>query len=522
MPFRAFLFGLLGVCALARPAAPAGSAGYLRDAARGDSLVRAGRTEEAIASILAAHTAGMSDDSLYWMLSEASRRKGALDTALGFNLAARTPAPGPFRDSVLIQRLRLYAAAGLFRDAAALRDSLPPSLRGADRRPKRLTARAGTGWFQECNARAAAPPFGEPIPGYADSGAEHRLQADLEAPFAHAAGADWIAGFETQGIKSYAKDSVDARLALTLREEGWLLPGLAFGLGAGGGRVTGSGWVGSCKGEGYWLSLGPDGFAMITGGVEAEWDENGRQRYLTGWLAWYRDASAGSGRGFSYSAGLSGFRSGPITQASSVPLIFVDDPRQASPTHYTDSTYDSAIAASPLTANARYTDPRNRGTRSVSSRAPQSFLAFSPQAAYTLPLPGKFAAEFSLALTGAWYPEAYRRDYAPLPSVSLADTSLKGLARSRADGGEYAVLLSPAAGQLEHYGAVPLRREERVRLEGQGSAQVTLRRAFGGWGALSLAALAKRYISNLGNAAPVWIPEWDAGISLQWNGAWEW
>ena len=112
-----------------------------------------------------------------------------------------------------------------------------------------------------------------------------------------------------------------------------------------------------------------------------------------------------------------------------------------------------------------------------------------------------------------------------MPSVAPepGNKVFRGLARSRADGREYAAVLESVSGGLqESYGADPLRRESRTRLEGQGSSQVTLRRVFGRWGTLSLAAMAKRYISDLEDASPIWIPDWDAGVSLQWNGAWEW
>jgi hypothetical protein len=267
---------------------------------------------------------------------------------------------------------------------------------------------------------------------------------------------------------------------------------------------------------------------VITGGIESEWDEDGRSRYQLAWLAWYRDASLRTGRGFSFAAGFSAFRSTPIADASRMPLYFVDDPRAAAPAHYTDSTYAKAIAPpSKKLAYQFYT--QNPDSTAVSTRSPQSFLSFSPQATYAWPLPGKLTAELTVALSGSWYPQPYLRDYAPLPPGAPArlsgnaKDSVLALARSRADGRAYAVLIDQVSGGYEEkYGDAPLRRERRTRLEGQGSAQATLRRAFGGWGTLALAAGSKRYVSNLEGVSPIWIPKWDAGVSLQWNGAWEW
>jgi hypothetical protein len=522
------LSGLL-LLSLAAAADPLPPSAYALEAQRADSLLRAGKPEEALAPILAAHAAGMPEDSLYWMLSDAAWRKGAIDTAMGFNLAIRTPAPGPFRDSVLSQRYRLYGAAGLSRDAAALRDSLPRRADAEAKRPMRLAARVGSGWFGEKNDSAHVGPFGLGLADTSFRGYEHRIGAGLEAPLGRGGSISWTAGLEMQGVKSYAKDSVDSRLGATLREEGWIRPGLSLGLGMGGGQVTGSGWVGSCKGEASWIGFSAEGFTVVSAGLESEWDEEGRDRYQVAWLAWYRDGTLRAGRGLSVSASVSGFRSDPIEDESRFRIFYVEDVRAAKPAHYSDPAYSRAITpSSPKLAYQAYTaDHDSTGT---SSRAPQSFLAFSPQAAYTLPLPGKFAAEFTLSLSGAWYPEPYLRDYAAMPAGAPAELPLQdpvdtvfGFARSKADGRDYAAYLNQISGGFEeHYAETPLRRESRTRLEGQGSAQVTVRRPFGAWGTLSLAGLAKRYVSNLGSASPIWIPAWDAGITLQWNGAWQW
>lgn len=524
------LSGLLLLC-LAGAVSPSPAPAYAGEVQRADSLLRAGNPEAALAPILAAHAAGMPEDSLYWMLSETAWRKGAIDTAMGFNLAIRTPAPGPFRDSVLSQRYRLYAAAGLSRDAAALRDSLPPRPVSVEKRPLRITARLGSGRFSEHNDSAHTGPFALGLADTAFEGNEYRLHAGLEGPIGRGGAVAWTAGLELQGVKSYAKDSLDSRLGATLREEGWLVPGLSIGAGIGGGRVTGSGWVGSCKGEASWLAFGPEGLTVVSTGLESEWDEEGRDRFQVAWLAWYRDGTLRTGRGFSASASLSGFRSDPISDRTGYHAFYVDDVRAAAPNHYSDPGYAQKITpASSRLAYQAYTV--DHGSVFSSWRAPQSFLAFSPQATYALPLPGKIVSELTVSLSGSWYPEPYLRDQAALPAGAPADLPFRqgsandtvfGIARNRADGREYVAFLNQVSGGFEeHYAETPLRRERRTRLEGQGSGQVTLRRPFRSWGTLSLSASAKRYVSNLGDAAPVWIPEWDAGISLQWNGAWEW
>jgi hypothetical protein len=293
--------------------------------------------------------------------------------------------------------------------------------------------------------------------------------------------------------------------------------------------------VGTCKGDLSWLSFAAEGFTLLSAGLESEWDEEDRDRYQVAWLAWYRDGTARSGRGFSFSASASGFRSDPLRDQNKFRIFYVDDVRAAQPKHYSDPAYARAITpTSSRLAFQAYT--ANNDSMATSSRAPQSFLSFSPQATYSLPLPGKFISEATLSLSGSWYPEPYLLDQATLPAGAPADLPFRalrdtsrardtvfGFARSQADGREYATFLNLVSGGYEeHYADKPLRRERRTRLEGQGSAQVTLRRPFGSWGSLSLSAMGKRYVSNLGGAAPIWIPAWDKAISLQWNGAWQW
>jgi hypothetical protein len=500
---------------------PEAKAPYAALVERGQRELGAARPDSALRPFLDAHTAGMPRDSLYYFLAEIAWRKTALDTAMGFNLAIGTPPPGTFRDSVLSQRLRVYAASGLDRDAAAVRDSLPTRWSARSRAPLRVSGRLGTGYFGEEDYHALAYPFAADLGGYRPEGWQHRTRGAFDAPLFRSGVTAWRAGIELQAVKSYAKDSLDYRAGATLKAEGIGLDGLSMGVTAEGGKVTGSGWVGACKWETGWLSLGAGGITVVTGGVESEWDQHGRDRFQSAWLTWYRDRSLGSGRGFNYSLSLSGLRLDAIAESSQWREMYVDDVSKPKPTHYRDGTYADSLSGAGIAGFSRYVS--NTGARVSSSRSTQSYLALLPAAGYSLPVGGKVIAEASLSFSGAWYPDTYRWEPAPRPPAALTTDSFQGLALNRADGREYAAyLIQGNGGFQEAYGAKPMEASSRVRLDGQAGAELSLRRPFAGWGALACAALAKKGLSTLGGVAPIWIPSWDWGASLTWNGDWEW
>lgn len=489
--------------------------------ARGLELLASDEPDSALAPILEAHAAGMPKDSLYYFLAEIARRKTALDTAMAFNLAIGTPVAGAFRDSVLAQRYRLFMASNLIGDARALRDSLAGPVETPQGRPQRkLTARMGSGYFRESNHDAIDYPFGPGLGGYAPRGWQHRARGQFEFPVVSGSRWDWTGGLEIQAMKSYAKDSVDYRLGGALRAENPTREGWSAGIGAEAGRITGSGWVSGCKAEAGWLSLRSGKLALITGGVASEWDGQGRQRYQSAWLTGIGDWTSG-GRGFSGFLSISGLRLAPITASKTHYEIYVDDVSKAQPVHFQDGSYADTIPASGRTTFARYVSAVGR--MRTSSRSPMSSFSATPSLGYALPIGGGVIADFNVSATASWYPEPYRWDQAPLAEGAVANDDSLHFARNQADGKAYAVdLILVDGGFRETYGAAPLARRERVRLDGQGEAEFGLRRAFGGWGNLAATVMARKNVSTVAGEAPVWIPDWYAGAAIRWSGDWGW
>lgn len=518
----AFSLPVLAFALIAASDPPPPGPGPAGPLARGREWLAAGEPDSALGPILQAHAAGMPKDSLFYFLAEIARRRAALDTALGFNLAVGTPGPGAFRDSVLVQRFRIYAASGLAGDAAALRDSVAiPADGETPPRRHRLSARLGSGWFRESNLPAIAYPFSLDLGGYDPEGWQHRARGAFEFPILAATRIAWTGGLEMQALKSFAKDSVDYRLGASLRAGRDGGGGLSAGIGAEAGRITGSGWVGACKADAGWLSLRPGGLLLIMGGVASEWDGQGRQRFLSAWLTAYRDATSRTGRGFTAMLTFSGFRTDPILESTTHREIYVDDVSRTSPTHYQDGTYADSLPPTGRSAFARYVSAA--GTIVTSSRSPQSSLTATPSLGYALPLGGGVIAEANLSASGSWFPAPYRWQRGPLPQGATATGDFRGFARNRADGKEYAVyLIQENGGFREAYASAPLEGKERVRLDGQADAEIGLRRSFRDLGTLAASVNARRYASTMEGDAPIWIPSWYAGAGLRWSGEWGW
>lgn len=521
MAFPSGASAVLLASLVAMASAAVSPSGYSQAVRRGEAELRAGHPDAAVEAFLEAHAAGMPKDSLYYFLAAAARRKSALDTAMGFNLAIGTPVAGPFRDSVWTQRLGLYTSAGLRRDAAALRDSLGLRFDGASGR-RRLNALFGSGFFREREFSARSYPFGDGMGDYRTAGWQHQIRGGFSLPWFRAGGTQVSGGIGMQALKSYAKDSLDYRIGAEAQAEGFSAGHLSFGAGLETGRVTGSGWIGACKGDATWLSLRGEGVTLITGGMEAEWDQEGGERFQSAWLSWYRDGTVRKGRGFIFTLSVLGLRLDPISESTVFREMFVDDVGKEKPTHYGDATSNDSITGSRITRFTNYTS--NVGNRNVTSRSPQSFLSAQPSVEYALPLIGKITAALTLSAGGAWYPSPYRWEQGPRAPMAPASDGFQGLALNRADGREYAATLIRENGGVvrESYADRALEKQARTRLDGQGAASAGLRRAFGSWGALACTAKAKRNFSNLAGEAPVWIPDWDFGISAAWSGAWAW
>lgn len=545
-PFIFGIFALLSLCAHTTSAAAPSSASAFRDvpaaqdasepgappdapvagyrsyARMGVEALRENKSDSALEWFMEAGRLGMSRDSLCYFLAETALLHSAYDTAMAFNLSIPSPASGPFRESVLGQRYRLYVKAGLTRDAAGVADSMgsKPGLPAS--RKRELDLMLSSGYFREDDYAAGIYPFGGSLAGYRFAGSQFRQRGRLLWPLPISGARPVSGGFRYDVSKSYAKDSLDFRAGVELKADNLPLDSISITAAADIGKVSGAGLISAYKIESSFLSLSGTGITLIQGGLESEWNDAWESRFGGFWVSWYRDRSLASGRGFNFSLSASGILVDPIREGSLQKVMYVDDVSKSRPTHYRDGTYQDTIPSRGISTFIQYTS--NTGAETYGSVSTQAFVTVLPTLGYSFPLPGSLSGEVGGCYVLTVYPQSYRWTEAAWPDgLSASAGDFRGLALNRADGKRYAaVLVQENGGFREYYGASPEKAMERTRIDQQLGADLSLRRKFGKWGGLSLEAQAKRNWSTLAGIAPIWIPDWDWGASLVWRLGWSW
>jgi hypothetical protein len=469
-----------------------------------------------------ANRLGMSKDSLYFFLAEAAFSHSAYDTALAFNLAIGTPDKGALRESVLNQRYRIYSRAGLQSDAAAVADSLGVKPQPPPRRGHEFNLRFSSGYFREDDYPATLYPLGLDLGDVRIEGAQYRNRAQLLWPLFTSGKTPWTGGVEYDLMKSYAKDSLDYRAGLMLKEDDLLIDSLSLSVSAEVGNVAGTGLVSSYKFEASFLSFSGKGITMIQGGVESEWTDAWENRFSGFWASFYQDRSLATGRGFNYSLSVSGIVVDPIRESSRQAVIFVDDIGKARPTHFRDSTFRDTLPANSLATYFQYTS--HIDSNAFATVSPQGFLTVLPNLGYSFPLPFSLSGEIGTHYILTVFPQPYAWSLAPPPAGNAEAGGFRGLALNQADGKRYAALLILKDGRFQGdaYGPSPVRRVERIRVDQQAGADVSLRRRLGRWGTLTLDGTVKRNWSTVSVIAPIWIPEWEMVAAMKWSKGWKW
>ena len=353
-------------------------------------------------------------------------------------------------------------------------------------------------------------------------GAQFRNRAQLLWPLFLTGKAPWSGGVEYDLIKSYAKDSLDYRAGLMLKEDDLLIDSLSLSVSGEVGNVTGTGLVSSYKFEASFLSFSGEGITMIQGGVESEWTDAWENRFSGFWVSFYQDRSLATGRGFNYSLSVSGIVVDPIRESSRQDVIYVDDVGKENPTHFRDSTFQDTLAANSRSTYLQYTS--NKGSNAFATVSPQGFVTALPNVGYSFPLPFSLSGEIGAHYVFTVFPQAYAWSQAPLPAEFAGGGGFRGLALNQADGKRYAAELAvlPSGGFSEAYGPSPLRRVERIRVDQQVGVDLSLRRRLGRWGTVILDGTVKRNWSTVSVIAPIWIPEWDMGAAMKWSKGWKW
>ncbi|MEO6097835.1 MAG: hypothetical protein ABIW76_20135 [Fibrobacteria bacterium] len=496
--------------------------GFQAIAIQGALALEENRPDTALELFMEAQRRGMSKDSLYYFLAEAALTHSALDTAMAFNLSIHPPKEGPFRESVLNQRYRLYTQTGLSKDAEAIADSLLNKPTRVSKKNHEFNILFSSGYNREDNYSATDYPFGTDLGGFLSKGPQYRNRAQLLWPLLQTWKIPWSGGIEYDLIKSYAKDSLDYRVGLILKADNFFYEGVTLAFAPELGKITGTGLVSAYKIESSYLSLSEIYITMIQGGFESEWNSDWGNRFSGFWVSFYQDRSLRTGRGINYSLSLSGILVDPVHEANTQKVLYVDDVTKSKPTHYRDSSFQDTLPSNGISTFLRYTS--NTGLSQSSTLSPQGVLTFLPTFGYSFPLPFSFSCEIGSMYALNVYPNDYEWTEAALPdSFAAASAGFRGFAKNKTDGKEYAaVIIQENGGFQEHYGQSPASAKTRLRIDHQLGADFSLRRKLSKWGTISIDGMAKRNWSTLAGSTPIWIPRWDLGVAFKWRRGWNW
>lgn len=466
-----------------------------------------------------AYARGMPMDSLYYLLAGQALGRLAYDTAMAFNLSIPTPAQGAFRDSVLVQRFRLYRVSGLHQDADHLRDSLPTlPERPSERRPAEWSVRIRSGFSGEDQGYARSYPSGLALPGTDTGGWFGGSEGSLFLPLPSPSRFPLSAGLGYELGKSYYKDSLDYRAGLELRADR-IFAGFSAGVSAQAGRIAGLGAVAAWKGDWTWFSLAGTGYWVGHGGYETEWEGLRDKRYDAAWLSLLRAWELRPGWTLQGSFAGTLLLLDPFEVPGMNNVIFVDDVAKSAPVHYRDAGFGDTLPGG-RAAYVLYTGAKD----SLAFLCPQNSITLRQRASIGLPAGFGAKAELGMGYGFAFYPEAYAWKEDAGGEAAPGDTiDFRGYALNRADGRYYRAYLDRRNGDLaETYGTVPLRERRVRRMDHLLGADATLSRGLARWGEARLELGVERTLSNLSGEAPVWIPEWDFRAGIRWSMSGRW
>lgn len=119
--------------------------------ADGVASVNIGDLASADVLLKAAFSAGIGEDSLYYLWSAIFLAKGVYDTALALNYAIKFDSSCSIYNEVLLQRYTIYSTLGWEREAALLLDTLERTPKGRLRRiiPEGVLYLSGGGYTEE-------------------------------------------------------------------------------------------------------------------------------------------------------------------------------------------------------------------------------------------------------------------------------------------------------------------------------------------------------------------------------------
>jgi hypothetical protein len=542
------------------PLAASDSASVTALCKKGSLALGRGSLGDALKYFTAASSAGMSRDSFYYFLSSIYFSKGAFDTALAFNFGMKPTMP-KLAVRQLEQRSQIYAALGWKNEVDSVKDSLR---RYAEYRREFLVpvilASAGVDYEKWMKREQEEFPYLgtlSDLPSVGPGGGGN-LRLHWSLPVGRNLSIEADAGGSSASMYYRPATSVDSMnlswggsAGLSHTESGLSLTYSLYRVIDYDHAYSTQNSIGISR-----ISKGAQWLTLVSGGYGIELLGGLTKKDQTCWLTALFDQPAAIGKGFGVLVNASAYVAPPVDSAFSSPpldsngnfrVMYVANISNRPVQHYYVDLRGNAPTNAPIPIGAvpyllPTTYAANSLVRSVQdlfgtsdvSRYPRTYLSLSPQVTFSQPLAFDISLIIGAGVTGDYYPEKYRWTDFNIDK-NLVDTSYfiqtygtpYFLAYNTADGRYYWVTELDNVGSGEQY-AGPIRQYEKLRLDAECNASLSLKRAVGKFGTFSLGASVSKNYSTLrmerflwwqvsGVEAPFSMPAWSYGVSLNWS-----
>jgi hypothetical protein len=514
----------------------------------GEKALAAGHHDSAFFFFSKAYLAGMSEDSLYYFLSEYYRTKSALDSALALNYAIKNRTDGKFVQAQYLQRYRIFSTLGWSAESRTMMDSLETvGYHRLFNLIPELALQAGIGYKYEPRWidttffwGAADDPDGHTT----YQGEFHALNTTLRWNLPQIRGRRLSTGIRAGASKPYYAGRSPWETDSTFLTGGVfarvndLWKGVGIEYNARLKRYFSDDVAINNSIEMSFIKARAQRVGAIMAGYDREDDLSSRSvRHFI----WGVTSLQASDR-WTFSLSGSGYLTDatPIAIPQPVLVIFLDQLQKALPDLYSDSTFtvrltpdtirldtmtiSQRLTIGPATANAlnnTLAASLQADTVILMKKIPSRFISLNPMVQHSRPLPFKLNAAIDCGWRVDYYPERYEWDEMPFTTLSADKRYYLGFNRS--DTAYYGLSAAPttqfANGVLTLVSrpTTALKPTSARRIDNTATLNLSLEREFKAAGAIRLAGAVAKTWSTLSDRVPIAIPDWSWSVALTWR-----
>ncbi|HON11524.1 MAG TPA: hypothetical protein PLE24_11715 [Chitinispirillaceae bacterium] len=483
---------------------------------KGIRNIERGKPDSALFYLQKSFSAGLGDDSLYYLWSEIYLRRGVLDTALGLSYASNPERDKLLYRKVLLQRYLIYSALGWQKEAGQVADSLEKlTYNRLMRFVPDVAVSLGSGFISE-RETAKEAPFEASIDPQKSKNALASLSTDLRWKLPLTASQGFRA--ETRlGISGSNFALPVTRQNLNDSLETFLSAGLRYYLFS---EQISLGYTWSRKLDLYdfvyhfnkldarFFLINNQWSALLECGYDIKTNENPRRFYSLLFL----DRLFPGGKGISFTLDFSGYRMQDIIVPDTVQYYvkYVDDF-----TFYTDSTFTDTFST-PL---SRYDLMRGSNLTRSYTELPRSFISLNPSFSFRFG-PWK---DISFGMGAGYNLIKYIGEYVWLDLVYSKDQIQNEfvlqnpyviIAMNKLDRRYYLIREIDYPGREMTLDSIPVNIRREKRVDNTFNINLFLNKSIGKLGDVNLRGDLSRNYSNLQHDAPEVIPEFSFRIFL--------